>query len=465
MITLGYEEKAKAMNVCVVGSGYVGLVTGSCLAEMGNHVWCIDKSKSKIEKLRQGVIPIYEPGLEELVRRNVQEKRLFFSNTLQEGLEEAVICIIAVGTPQREDGSADLTDVIEVARDIGAHINKYLVVAIKSTVPVGTACLAKETIDNELAIQKRAIDFDVVSNPEFLKEGAAIKDFMEPDRIIIGTDSQNPIAFLRQLYEPLINTQQSLVIMDTVSAELTKYASNAMLATRISFINELARLCDQLGADVSQVRVGMGLDSRIGMSFLHAGPGYGGSCFPKDVKELIQAGKRHGSPMQLLQAVDEVNEQQKRYLVNLVVKRFGEDLDGLHFALWGLAFKPQTDDVRESPAIVVVQELLERGAAITAYDPIAREQAKEMLGHLNNIFFAKDMMEALQDKDALLLLTEWRQFRQPDWKDIGTKLKRKIVFDGRNIYDEERLEKARFEYYCVGRGSLPGCCIGERLLN
>ena len=445
------------MNVCVVGSGYVGLVTGSCLAEMGNRVWCVDRNQSKIEKLRQGVIPIYEPGLEELVRRNVQEKRLFFSAMLQDGLAEATVCIIAVGTPPLDDGSADLADVLAVAKEIGVYIHKYLLVVTKSTVPVGTARQIKSVILEQLVQQKKAVDFDVVSNPEFLKEGAAIEDFMEPDRIVIGVDSQRPVEILRQLYEPLINTQQSLVLMDTVSAELTKYAANAMLATRISFMNEIARLCDQVGADVAQVRVGMGMDSRIGMPFLHAGPGYGGSCFPKDVKELIQAGERHGSPMQLLQAVDEVNEQQKKYLVNLVVKRFGEDLSGLHFALWGLAFKPQTDDVRESPALVLIRELLSRGASITAYDPAALEPAKIMLGPVDRLFYVSDMLEALPGKDALILLTEWRQFRQMEWTLLGDLLKRKIVFDGRNIYDPIAAKAAGFEYYCIGRG----CILGD----
>ncbi|MDD3157098.1 UDP-glucose/GDP-mannose dehydrogenase family protein [Anaeromusa sp.] len=445
------------MNVCVVGSGYVGLVTGSCLAEMGNRVWCVDRNQSKIEKLRQGVIPIYEPGLEELVRRNVQEKRLFFSAMLQDGLAEATVCIIAVGTPPLDDGSADLADVLAVAKEIGVYIHKYLLVVTKSTVPVGTARQIKSVILEQLVQQKKAVDFDVVSNPEFLKEGAAIEDFMEPDRIVIGVDSQRPVEILRQLYEPLINTQQSLVLMDTVSAELTKYAANAMLATRISFMNEIARLCDQVGADVAQVRVGMGMDSRIGMPFLHAGPGYGGSCFPKDVKELIQAGERHGSPMQLLQAVDEVNEQQKKYLVNLVVRRFSEDLSGFHFALWGLAFKPQTDDVRESPALVLIRELLSRGASITAYDPAALEPAKIMLGPVDRLFYVSDMLEALPGKDALILLTEWRQFRQMEWTLLGDLLKRKIVFDGRNIYDPIAAKAAGFEYYCIGRG----CILGD----
>ena len=444
------------MNVCVVGTGYVGLVTGTCLAEMGNTVWCIDVDVHKVEVLKNGILPIYEPGLEELVKRNVKEKRLYFSTDIAEGLAKSLFCFITVGTPSQEDGSADLSFVLEVARSIGKNLQQYLIVVNKSTVPVGTAAIVRETIACELESRKVDVEFDVVSNPEFLKEGAAIEDFMRPDRIVVGTDNVRTAELMKQLYDPFVRNQHPILVMDVTSAELTKYASNAMLATRISFMNELARLCDKVGADISQIRVGMGTDKRIGMSFLYAGPGYGGSCFPKDVKELASAGGRFGVEMQLLQAVDRVNDEQKSYVPNMVVTRFGEDLTGKHFALWGLAFKPQTDDMREAPALVLIRELLKRGAMVTAYDPVATEQAKRILGEQENLYYAETMLEAVQDKDGLILLTEWRQFRQPDWQQLREALKEKIVFDGRNIYDPAALNAAGFEYYSIGRGYVPG---------
>ena len=444
------------MNVCVVGTGYVGLVTGTCLAEMGNTVWCVDVDKHKIDGLQNGILPIYEPGLEELVKRNVKEQRLHFSTDIAEGLEKSLFCFITVGTPSKEDGSADLSFVLDVARNIGENLQQYLIVVNKSTVPVGTAAIVCEVIQGELEKRNMDIEFDVVSNPEFLKEGAAIEDFMRPDRIVVGTDNVRTAEIMKQLYEPFVRNQHPILVMDVTSAELTKYASNAMLATRISFMNELARLCDKVGADISQIRVGMGTDKRIGMPFLYAGPGYGGSCFPKDVKELASAGGRFGVEMQLLQAVDRVNDEQKSYVSNMVGKRFGADLTGKHFALWGLAFKPQTDDMREAPALVLIRELLQRGASLTAYDPVAMEQSQRLLGEQKNLYYAETMLEAVQGKDGLILLTEWRQFRQPDWQQLSEVLKEKIVFDGRNIYDPAAVSAAGFEYYSIGRGYVPG---------
>lgn len=449
-------RKDNLMKVCIVGSGYVGLVTGTCLAEMGNTVWCIDVDQNKIDNLKKGIIPIYEPGLEELVKRNIKEKRLLFSTDIADGLAKSLFCFITVGTPSKRDGSADLLFVLDVAKKIGEHIQQYLIVVNKSTVPVGTAEIVRETIASEMKKRNLDVEFDVVSNPEFLKEGAAVEDFMCPDRIVIGTSNVRTAELMKQLYEPFARNQRPILVMDVISAELTKYAANAMLATRISFMNQLACLCDQVGADISQIRVGMGTDKRIGMPFLYAGPGYGGSCFPKDVKELANAGARFGVNMKLLQAVDFVNDEQKRYVPRMVIQRFGENLRGYHLALWGLAFKPKTDDMREAPALVLIKELLQRGASITAYDPIAIDQAKRVLGQQENLFYADDMLTALQDKDGLIILTEWRQFRQPDWNEIGVTLKRKVIFDGRNIYDPVTLGVAGFEYYCVGRSHTPG---------
>ena len=443
------------MNVCVVGTGYVGLVTGTCLAEMGNKVCCIDNDVAKIEQLNAGMIPLYEPGLEELVRRNVKERRLFFSTNLAEGIHSALYCFICVGTPALPDGGADLSSVLSVAKEIGRCVNHYLIVVNKSTVPVGTANKVRAAIAGELEMRNLDLEFDVVSNPEFLKEGAAIEDFLRPDRIIIGTDNVRTAELMKQLYEPFVRNQHPILVMDTTSAELTKYASNAMLATRISFMNELSRLCDKVGADISQIRIGMGTDKRIGMAFLYAGPGYGGSCFPKDVKELACAGERFGSSMHLLQAVDAVNEKQKEYVAEMVLQHYDGDLSGRHFALWGLSFKPQTDDMREAPALVLIELLLNHGAAVTAYDPVAMEAAQRMLGQRERLFYAEDMMAALEAKDALILLTEWRQFRQPDFAEVKRRLKEPLIFDGRNIYDHAALQAAGIRHYCIGRGCVP----------
>ncbi|HWR41104.1 MAG TPA: UDP-glucose/GDP-mannose dehydrogenase family protein [Patescibacteria group bacterium] len=442
------------MKICVIGSGYVGLVTGTCLAEMGNKVWCVDVDQQKIDKLRRGVIPIYEPGLEELVRANVKEKRLMFTTDLAEGIEKALYVFIAVGTPPGEDGSADLTHVLGVARDIGRNINKYMIVVNKSTVPVGTAVKVQATIRKELTDRGLSeLEFDVVSNPEFLKEGAAIEDFMRPDRVVIGVDNVRTAELMKQLYDPFVRNENPLIVMDLSSAELTKYAANAMLATRISFMNEVARLCDQVGADVNKVRVGIGTDKRIGMPFLYAGAGYGGSCFPKDVKELIQAGQRFDVDMALVKAVDVVNERQKQYLVDLINIRYENDIAGKHFAIWGLAFKPQTDDMREAPSKVVIEALLAGGAIVAAYDPAAEAQAQRILPPNGCLTYGEDMMMVLQDADALVLMTEWRQFRRPDFSEMKELMRTPVLFDGRNQYDPLEMKAQGFEYYCIGRNN------------
>ena len=440
------------MNICVIGSGYIGLVTGTCFAEMGNNVWCVDVDEAKINVLRSGEIPIYEPGLQELVQNNLAEGRLHFTTDIKEGLKDTLICFIAVGTPPTEDGSADVYHVLNVAQSIGKNMEKYMVIANKSTVPVGTAARVKETIQEQLRLRDMEdLEFDVVSNPEFLKEGTAIEDFMRPDRIVIGTDNARTAEIMKQLYAPFTRNNHPVLIMDIKSAEITKYAANAMLATRISFMNELARLCDAVGADIANVRIGIGSDSRIGMPFLYAGTGYGGSCFPKDVKELIQSGRKNGVAMEIIKAVERVNEQQKRTLVEMIVSRFGEDLQDKTFALWGLAFKPLTDDMREAPSIAIINELTARGARIKGYDPVAMEQARRVLAGINNIDYAAQMQDAVRDADALILVTEWRQFRQVNFEDIKQLMKTPIVFDGRNQYNPEQMKNQGFEYYCIGR--------------
>ncbi|TWH47605.1 UDP-glucose/GDP-mannose dehydrogenase family protein [Sporomusa sp. KB1] len=441
------------MNICVIGTGYVGLVTGTCFAEMGNKVWCVDVDTEKIARLKSGILPIYEPGLKELVMKNVAEERLAFSTQLEEGLKDAVVCFIAVGTPPGEDGSADVSYVLDAASNIGATMNKYLIVVNKSTVPVGTADKVKNIIKQQLTVRAQAdLEFDVVSNPEFLKEGAAVADFMRPDRVVIGTDNVRTAELMKQLYEPFSRNQQPILIMDIKSAEITKYAANAMLATRISFMNEIAQLCDKVGGDIANVRLGIGSDSRIGMQFLYAGSGYGGSCFPKDVKELVSTGCKNGIAMDVVSAVEAVNERQKYYLVDMVKKRFGEALNGRRFALWGLAFKPQTDDMREAPSITIIKSLIDMGATIQAYDPEAIEQAKTVLGdYAASITYSKDMLEAVQNADALLVVTEWRQFRQPDFVEIKSKMNQPVIFDGRNQYRTEQMARLGFEYYCIGR--------------
>lgn len=441
------------MNICVIGTGYVGLVTGTCFAEMGNKVWCVDVDTEKIASLKSGILPIYEPGLKEMVVKNVAEKRLDFSTQLEEGLKDAVVCFIAVGTPPGEDGSADVSYVLDAASNIGATMNKYLIVVNKSTVPVGTADKVKNIIKQQLTVRAQAdLEFDVVSNPEFLKEGAAVADFMRPDRVVIGTDNVRTAELMKQLYEPFSRNQQPILIMDIKSSEITKYAANAMLATRISFMNEIAQLCDKVGGDIANVRLGIGSDSRIGMQFLYAGSGYGGSCFPKDVKELVSTGCKNGIAMDVVSAVEAVNERQKYYLVDMVKKRFGEALNGRRIAIWGLAFKPQTDDMREAPSITIIKSLIDMGATIQAYDPEAIEQAKTVLGdYATSITYSKDMLEAVHNADALLVVTEWRQFRQPDFAAIKSKMNQPVIFDGRNQYRAEQLVRLGFEYYCIGR--------------
>ena len=432
------------MRIAVVGTGYVGLVAGTCFAESGNQVVCIDIDRKKIEGLKLGVVPIYEPGLEELLRRNVHDGRLSFTTEYKEGIERAEVVFIAVGTPPGDDGSADLKYVLEAARSIARNLTGYAVVVDKSTVPVGTAAKVTEAIRG--VTQQ---PFDVVSNPEFLKEGAAIDDFLKPDRVVIGADSQRARDVMEELYAPFVRTGNPILHMDIASAELTKYAANAMLATRISFMNEIANICSVVGANIDSVRKGIGSDARIGSKFLFAGIGYGGSCFPKDVKAVVRTAQEIGYDFRILRAVESVNETQKRYLVDCIEKRFGKDLSGRHFALWGLAFKPNTDDMREAPSIVVVEALLAAGATIKAYDPEAMEEAREH--HFGDrITYAEVPMGALEGADALVLVTEWNEFRRPDFEAVKAALKTPVVFDGRNIYSRGTLEKLGYEYFGVG---------------
>lgn len=440
------------MRLTVIGSGYVGLVTGACFADMGNQVWCVDIDARKIENLKRGVIPIYEPGLEEMVLRNHREGRLSFTTRLAEGLAGSQFAFIAVGTPPGEDGSADLSHVLAVAAEIGRTMERYLVVVNKSTVPVKTSVRVRQAVARELARRRRRIPFDVASNPEFLKEGDAINDFMKPDRIVVGCDSRRAARLMRQLYMPFIRNGHPVLVMDPASAELTKYAANAMLATRISFMNEIARLCQATGADVEKVRLGIGSDRRIGMPFLYAGLGYGGSCFPKDVKALVHMSRQHRLPPQILEAVEEVNRQQRQWFIGQVARYFGGRLKGRTLAVWGLAFKPQTDDMREAPAIDIINALRKKGARIRAHDPVALETARRELGD-RGIEYLEDAYEALRGGDALLLLTEWHQFREPDFTKMKRLLKKPVVFDGRNQYQPELMKKLGFAYHCVGRGS------------
>ena len=440
------------MNITVIGSGYVGLVSGTCFADMGNKVTCVDIDPVKIEKLNQGIIPIFEPGLENMVLKNVKDKNLFFTTALAKALQNSEIAFIAVGTPMGDDGSADLQYVLAVAKSIGRCMQKRLIVVDKSTVPVGTADKVKETIQKELDIRNSDLQFDVVSNPEFLKEGAAIADFMKPDRVVIGTDSEYAIDKIKQLYHPFCMSRDRFISMDTRSAEMTKYAANAMLATKISFMNEIANICEKVGADANQVRIGIGSDQRIGYSFIYPGAGYGGSCFPKDVKALTKIAKENGYNAKLITAVEEVNDAQKFVIAQKIVKRFGEDLSGFIFGVWGLAFKPGTDDMREAPAIYVIKELVKRGAKIKAYDPKAINEAKEhYLNGIQNITYMKSKYDVLNDSDALVLLTEWKEFRSPDFEEIKVKLKTPVIFDGRNQYHSFNLKEKEFEYYQIGK--------------
>ena len=438
------------MNIAVVGTGYVGLVSGACFAETGVNVTCVDVDAQKIERLQKGEIPIYEPGLDQIVLKNVKAGRLKFTTDLASVLNDQEIVFSAVGTPPDEDGSADLKYVLQVARTIGEHMNKYLVVVTKSTVPVGTAKKVHDTIAAELAKRGVDIPFDVASNPEFLKEGNAIKDFMSPDRVVVGVDSEKAKKTLSRLYKPFMMNNFRVIFMDIPSAEMTKYAANSMLATRISFMNDIANLCELVGADVNMVRAGIGSDTRIGRKFLYAGCGYGGSCFPKDVKALIKTADQNGYSMEVLKAVENVNERQKSILFDKLVKAYGNDsLKGKTIAMWGLSFKPETDDMREAPALVIIERLLAAGCSIRAYDPIAMDECKRRIG--DKITYCRDMYDAVLDADALLLLTEWKEFRLPTWGVIKKAMRKPLVIDGRNIFDIEELQENDFEYHCIGK--------------
>lgn len=436
------------MKIAVVGTGYVGLVTGTCFAEVGIEVTCIDIDQRKIDNLRQGILPIYEPGLEEMVTRNVDAGRLHFSTDLGAAIKDCDVAFIAVGTPPGEDGSADLKYVLAVARGIGENMNSYGVIVTKSTVPVGTAAKVRREIEQALEKRGAEIEFDVASNPEFLKEGAAIDDFLKPDRIVVGVASERAEDVMSRLYKPFLLNGHPIIFMDIPSAEMTKYAANSMLATKISFMNDIANLCEIMGADVNMVRRGIGSDARIGPKFIYPGIGYGGSCFPKDVKALIKTAQENGYQMQVLQAVESVNEGQKEVLFNKVKKHFGGDLKGKKMAVWGLSFKPKTDDMREAPSLVIIEKLLAEGCTVSAYDPVAVEEAKHSLG--DRITYAGDQMEALLDADALLIVTEWPEFRVPNFSVVGRLMKQKVIFDGRNIYDKQELEQAGFAYHCIG---------------
>lgn len=440
------------MKIAIVGTGYVGLVTGTCFSEMGTDVCCIDIDKNKIENLKKGIIPIYEPGLEDMVLRNYQAGRLQFSTDLTAVVNDVEVIFSAVGTPPDEDGSADLRYVLDVARTIGKNINKYVLIVTKSTVPVGTAKLVREAIQEELDKRNLSnLEFDVASNPEFLKEGAALDDFMHPDRVVVGVDSDRAKELMDKLYKPFTINNYRMIYTDIPSAEMIKYAANAMLATRISFMNDIANLCELVGADVNKVRAGIGSDARIGTKFLYPGCGYGGSCFPKDVKALIKTAKKYGYDMRVLEAVEAVNDTQKNILFEKMYKHFDGNLKDKTIALWGLAFKPKTDDMREAPSLVIIEELLKAGAKIKVYDPVAMEEAKRRLG--GKVVYAKDIYDTVEDADAIALVTEWNEFRMPAWGDIKKKMKTPVVFDGRNIYNGNELLLAGFRYYCIGNAT------------
>jgi UDPglucose 6-dehydrogenase len=437
------------MKIAIVGTGYVGLVTGTCFAETGVNVTCVDVNQKKIEDLKNGIIPIYEPGLEEMVIRNIKEGRLNFTTSLESCLDDVELVFSAVGTPPDEDGSADLRYVLEVARTIGKNMNKYVLVVTKSTVPVGTAKKVRAAIQEELDKRGVHIEFDVASNPEFLKEGNAIGDFMSPDRVVVGVESERAKEVMTKLYKPFLLNNFRVIFMDIPSAEMTKYAANSMLATRISFMNDIANLCELVGADVNMVRSGIGSDTRIGRKFLYAGCGYGGSCFPKDVKALVKTAEKNGYTMRVLKAVEEVNQFQKSILFNKLIKHFNGDLEGKTIALWGLAFKPETDDMREAPALVLIDLLLKAGCKVRVYDPAAMAEAKRRVGDC--VYYAQDMYDALLDADALLMVTEWKQFRLPTWGVIKKAMRTPVVIDGRNIYDKDELKAIDVTYYCIGK--------------
>jgi UDPglucose 6-dehydrogenase len=436
------------MKIAIVGTGYVGLVTGTCFSEVGVDVTCVDIDQKKIENLNKGILPIYEPGLEEMVMRNSQKHRLHFSTSLKDSIKDAEVVFIAVGTPPDEDGSADLKYVLGVASSIGEHMTHPLVVVTKSTVPVTTAEKVRKAL--QTALDKRGVkmDFYVASNPEFLKEGAAIEDFMKPDRIVVGTDRVEAEEIMKKLYKPFLMNGHPIIFMDIPSAEMTKYAANAMLATKISFMNDVANLCEIMGADVNMVRKGIGSDTRIGQKFIYPGVGYGGSCFPKDVKALIKTAKEQGYNMRILNSVEDVNEAQKEVLFNKVKTHFKGDLKGKKFALWGLSFKPKTDDMREAPSLVIIEKLLKAGASVVAYDPVAMHEAQRILG--DTIKYTEELNDSLDGADALLIITEWPEFRVPDFNELEKRMKAKVLFDGRNIFDPAEMKKMGYSYYCIG---------------
>ncbi len=437
------------MKITIIGTGYVGLVSGACFAETGIIVSCVDISEEKIKKLKEGIIPIYEPGLEVIVKRNLEKARLSFTTNLEEGLKESEAVFIAVGTPPGEDGSADLQHVLSAAANIGKLMKGYLVIVTKSTVPIGTSEKIRETVKAELKKRGKQIPFDVASNPEFLKEGAAVDDFLRPNRIIVGVNSEEAKKIMEKIYKPFLLNGHPLIFMDVASAELTKYAANSMLATRISFMNDIANLCELVGADVNSVRKGIGSDPRIGNKFIYPGMGYGGSCFPKDVKAIIRTAESYGYPLKVIRAVEEVNNFQKEVIYLKIKEYFKGNLKDKIFGIWGLSFKPNTDDIREAPSLVLIQKLLEQGARIKAYDPVAMEEVRKLLG--NKIEYSKDLYEAAIDIDALILVTEWSEFRIPNYKVLSRLMKQKIIFDGRNIYEPVELKELGFRYFCIGR--------------
>jgi UDPglucose 6-dehydrogenase len=440
------------MRVTIFGSGYVGLVTGACLAEAGNHVICVDVDAKKIERLNQGEVPIHEPGLDTLIKRNAAAGRLEFTTDAAKGVEHGLFQIIAVGTPPDEDGSADLRYVLSVARTIATHMSRYCIVITKSTVPVGTADKVRAALVETLKERDANIEFDVVSNPEFLKEGAAIEDFMKPDRVVIGTDNPRTQELMRALYEPFTRQHDRLIVMDIRSSELTKYAANAMLATKISFMNELANIAERVGADIEKVRIGIGSDPRIGYSFIYPGAGYGGSCFPKDVQALVRSSRDVGHEPAILEAVEAVNRRQKELLVSKLRRHFGGRTSGLTIALWGLAFKPNTDDMREAPARTIIDLLTKDGVKVQAYDPVAADEARRIYGERDDLTLCKNAYEAARGADALMIVTEWKEFRSPDFDRLKQELKAPLIFDGRNIYDPGMLGRFGFTYYAIGRG-------------
>jgi len=440
------------MKIVMVGTGYVGLVSGTCFAETGVDVTCVDVDNKKIDGLNNGIIPIWEPGLEAMVNRNVEKERLFFSTSLKNSLKDVQVVFSAVGTPPDEDGSADLQYVLAVAKEVGQNMSDYLVMVTKSTVPIGTAEKVRKVIQDELDKRGEKIPFDVASNPEFLKEGSAIQDFLKPDRIVVGVDSERAEKVMKKLYRPFLMNNHPVIIMDIPSAEMTKYAANAMLATKISFMNDIANLCEIVGADAKSVRIGIGSDTRIGSQFLYAGAGYGGSCFPKDVQALIRTSDSYGHSLEILKAVERVNDRQKSVVYNKLAKHFNHELKGKTFALWGLSFKPNTDDMREAPSLVFIEKMLAEGAKIKAYDPVAMDEAKRRIG--DKITYTKDIYEALEGAEALVVITEWTEFRMPNFKNMEKLLNNKVIIDGRNIYDPKEIKEMGWTYYSIGRKAI-----------